>query len=381
MAPPLLTLTDIHLTFGGAPVLAGAEINVGRAERLCLVGRNGSGKSTLLKIAAGLIEPDAGTRFLQPGTTVRYLPQEPDFSGHATVGDYVSAGLGPGDAPHRVDRLLDKLGLAGEQTPATLSGGEGRRAALARVLAPSPDILLLDEPTNHLDLPAIEWLESELGNTRAALVLISHDRRLLQTLTGATVWLDRGRARRLEQGFGGFEAWRDEVLAQEELDRHKLDRKIVAEEHWVRYGVTARRKRNQRRLGELHEMRAKRRDYVGPSGAVKMTQAKTQLSGRMIIEAKNISKSYGGTTIVAGFSTRIMRGDRVGIIGPNGAGKTTLLKMLTGALAPDEGVVRQGSNLDMVVLDQARAALNPDVSLAETLTGGGDTIDVAGTQR
>ena len=381
MAPPLLTLTDIHLTFGGAPVLAGAELNVAQGERLCLVGRNGSGKSTLLKIAAGLIEPDAGTRFLQPGTTLRYLPQEPDFSGHATVGDYVHGGLGPGDAPRRVDRLLEKLGLDADQTPATLSGGEGRRAALARVLAPSPDILLLDEPTNHLDLPAIEWLEAELGTTRSALVLISHDRRLLQTLSRATVWLDRGQSRRLGQGFAHFEAWRDEVLAQEELDRHKLDRKILAEEHWVRYGVTARRKRNQRRLGELHAMRQQRRETIGPSGAVKLARATGKLSGRLVIEAKNISKSYGGVPIVADFSSRIMRGDAVGIIGPNGAGKTTLLNLLTGTLAPDEGTVRQGAGLDMVVLDQGRAALDPDMPLADALTGGGNMVDVGGTPR
>jgi ATP-binding cassette subfamily F protein uup len=240
MAPPLLHLRNITLTFGGAPLLDDVELAVSPGERACLVGRNGSGKSTLLRIAAGLIEPDRGTRFVQPGATVRYLPQEPDLSGHATTLSYVQAGLAPGDDPHQAKYLLEQLGLGGEEDPAQLSGGEARRAALARVLAPAPDILLLDEPTNHLDLTTIEWLERELAQRRSALVLISHDRRFLQTLSRATVWLDRGSARRIELGFGEFEAWRDERLAEEELEQHKLDRKIEAEQHWLRYGVTAR---------------------------------------------------------------------------------------------------------------------------------------------
>src|SRR4051812_47300790 len=237
MAPPLIQLRDVALTFGGTPLLAGAELTVSAGERVCLVGRNGSGKSTLLRMAAGLIEPDRGTRFLQPGATLRYLPQEPDLAGAATTLAYVEAGLGPGDDGHQARYLLEQLGLDGTEDPARLSGGEARRAALARVLAPAPDILLLDEPTNHLDLTTIEWLETELGQRRSALVVISHDRRFLERLTRTTDWLDRGRARRVEMGFGAFETWRDEVLAQEELDQHKLDRKIEAEQHWLRYGV------------------------------------------------------------------------------------------------------------------------------------------------
>ncbi|MGL4974381.1 MAG: ATP-binding cassette domain-containing protein, partial [Bosea sp. (in: a-proteobacteria)] len=233
MAAPLLYLKDTRLTFGGTPLLEGAELAVGAGERVCLVGRNGSGKSTLLKIVAGLVEADSGERFLQPGATLRYLPQEPDFAGFASTLAYVEAGLAPGDDTHRAQYLLTELGLSGEEDPSTLSGGEGRRAALARVLAPEPDILLLDEPTNHLDLPVIEWLESELKATRSALVLISHDRRFLERLSRATIWLDRGRTSRIEKGFEAFEAWRDEVLAQEELDRHKLDRKIAREEDWL----------------------------------------------------------------------------------------------------------------------------------------------------
>src|ERR1700736_5132863 len=263
MAPPLIQLKDIALTFGGTPLLSGVELSVSSAERVCLIGRNGSGKSTLLRIAAGLVEPDHGSRFVQPGATIRYLPQEPDFAGFATTLAYVEAGLGPGDDRYQARYVLEQLALRGDEDPAQVSGGEARRAALARVLAPSPDILLLDEPTNHLDLPTIEWLERTLDQMRAALVVISHDRRFLANLTRATVWLDRGAPRRVERGFAAFEAWRDEVLAEEETAQHKLDRKIVAEEHWLRYGVTARRKRNVRRLGALHALRQARRDYRG----------------------------------------------------------------------------------------------------------------------
>ncbi len=242
---PLLHLKDISVSFGGTRLLDGAELSVAQGERLCLVGRNGSGKSTLLKIAAGLSEPDGGTRFAQPGATVRYLAQEPDLGGYATTREYVESGLLEGDDPNRAFYLLGNLGLSGMETPATLSGGEARRAALARVLAPRPDILLLDEPTNHLDLPAIEWLEGELKASRGALVLISHDRRFLENLSRATLWLDRGKTHRLERGFSAFEAWRDEKLVQEENERHKLERRIAMEEDWVRYGVSGRRKRNQ----------------------------------------------------------------------------------------------------------------------------------------
>src|SRR3954469_18634957 len=311
MAPPLLALQNIGLTFGGAPLLDDAELVVTPGERACLVGRNGSGKSTLLKIAAGLIEPDRGSRFVQPGATVRYLPQEPDFAGAATTLDYVEAGLGPGDDRYRARYFLDQLGLTGEENPARLSGGEARRAALARVLAPSPDILLLDEPTNHLDLTTIEWLEGELAASRCALIIISHDRLFPPNLSRSTVWLDRGQPRRIERGFGDFEAWRDDVLAEEERDQHKLDRKIVAEEHWLRYGVTARRKRNVRRFGALQVLREQRRMYNAAAGKAALTAAAAEQSGMLVIEADNIGKSYG-RQIVSDFSIRIRRGDRIG---------------------------------------------------------------------
>jgi ABC transport system ATP-binding/permease protein len=379
MAPPLLLLQDVALTFGGTPLLTGADLSVAPGERACLVGRNGSGKSTLLKIAAGLIEADRGARFVQPGSTVRYLAQEPDLGAYSSTQAYVEAGLGPGDDPYRARYVLEQLGLTGEEDPRRLSGGEARRAALAQVLAPQPDILLLDEPTNHLDLPAIEWLEGELKDLRSALVLISHDRRFLERLSQATIWLDRGATRRMERGFAHFEAWRDEVLEQEELERHKLDRKLAAEADWLRYGVTARRKRNVRRLGNLHALREQRRNQTRAVGTASMTLAEAEQSGTLVVEAESISKAYGDGPIVADLSLRILRGDRLGIVGPNGAGKTTLLGLLTGELPPDSGRVRLGANLQMVTLDQRRDSLDPAATVSETLTRGrGDTVLVGG---
>jgi ABC transport system ATP-binding/permease protein len=379
MAPPLLQLKDIALTFGGTPLLTGAELSVSIGERVSLVGRNGSGKSTLLKIAAGLIEPDRGTVFVQPGALVRYLSQEPDFSGNASTLAYVEAGLRPTDDPFAARYLLEQLGLTGQEDPAHLSGGEARRASLARVLAPSPDILLLDEPTNHLDLTTIEWLERDLDGRRTALVIISHDRRFLSTLSRSTVWLDRGCTRRVERGFAHFEEWRDMLLAEEEREQHKLDRKIVAEDHWMRYGVTGRRKRNMRRVGQLQALREQRRTYRATAGSVTITAGSAAPSGALVIEAAGIGKSYGGRPVVSDFSTRIQRGDRIGIVGPNGSGKTTLIGMLTGILAPDTGTIRLGSGLAIATLDQHRDSLEPDVTVRDALTGGGgDTVSVNG---
>ena len=371
MAAALLSLKEVHLTFGGTPLLVGAELSVAAGERIALVGRNGSGKSTLLKIAAGLVDADSVEQFLQPGVTVRYLEQEPDLSGFETALEYVESGLAPGDDAYRAPYLLSELGIAPEADPKSMSGGEVRRAALARALAPSPDILLLDEPTNHLDLPAIEWLQSELSSMKSAMLIISHDRRFLSDLTRSTVWLDRGTTRRLDRGFAEYEAWRDELLAQEELEQHKLDRQIVREEHWVRYGVTARRKRNVRRMSELADLRQKRKDHRGPVGDVKLSVADAQKSGAIVADIEGISKAFDGRTVVKDFSTRILRGDRVGIVGPNGAGKSTLIKLITGELAPDQGEVKLGTKLDIAVLDQKRAQLDPATSLKDALTGGG----------
>ena len=379
---PLLQLKDIALTFGGTPLLAGAELSVGAGESVSLVGRNGTGKSTLLKVAAALVEPDRGSVFIQPGTVVRYLPQEPDLSGFASTLAYVEAGLRPSDDRHAPRRLLEQLGLTGQEEPAKLSGGEARRASLARVLAADPDILLLDEPTNHLDLTTIEWLERDLNSRRAALVIISHDRRLLSTLSRSTVWLDRGQTRRLDRGFAHFEEWRDAVLAEEERDQHKLDRKIVAEEHWMRYGVTGRRKRNMRRVGQLQALREQRRSYRATAGNAVITAGAAAPSGALVIEAAGIGKSYDGRPIVSDFSIRIQRGDRIGIVGPNGSGKTTLINMLTGVLPPDKGSVRLGSTLAVATLDQHRDSLDPNVTVTEALTEGhGDTVMVNGNAK
>jgi ATP-binding cassette subfamily F protein uup len=379
LAPPILKLDDIKLTFGVTPLLDGANLQVEPGDRICLVGRNGSGKSTLMKIAAGLVEAQSGEVFRHPAATIRYLEQAPDFAGYDTVQAYAEAGLGPGDDPYRVTYLLEHLGLTGQENPVSLSGGEARRAALARVMAPEPDILMLDEPTNHLDLPTIEWLESELQQTRSALVLISHDRRFLEKVSTSTVWLDRGQSRRLNRGFAHFEEWRDKVLEEEELEQHKLGKAIEREEHWMRYGVTARRKRNMRRVGELQAMRAEYRGHKGPQGTVQATVTEGRESGKLVIEADAITKSYGERVIVAPFSLRVHRGDCIGFVGPNGAGKTTLLKMLTGQLEPDSGTVKLGTNLEIATLDQKREDLNPNDTLAHYLTDGrGENLLVNG---
>lgn len=376
--PPLLTLQNISLTFGVTPLLREAGLTVSTGDRICLVGRNGSGKSTFLKIAAGLAEADSGERFLHPGATVRYLEQDPDLSAWSTVFDYVRAGLAPGDDEHRALYYLNSLGLTGDERTATLSGGERRRAALARALAPAPDLLLLDEPTNHLDLPAIEWLEDELKSGSSAFVLISHDRRFLSNLSRRTVWLDRGATQELNKGFAAFEDWRDDLLEKEAGEQHKLSREIAREEHWVRYGVTARRKRNVRRMRELGDLKDKRRNYEKSTGLASIEQTDAGKSGKRVVEATGLAKSWDNTPVVRDFSIRIDRGERIGLIGPNGAGKTTLLNLLTGKLEPDAGEIRLGTNLEIATLDQHRAALNPDWTVKEALSPGGDMIEVGG---
>ncbi len=382
MPTPLLTLKNIELSFGGDALLEGADLYVNKGDKIALVGRNGSGKSTLLKIISGLVEPDKGKRFMQPSTTICYLEQEPDLSKYETLLDYVKSGLSPLDDEHYAQYLLNQFGLSDDRSTKNLSGGEIKRAALAKVLAPNPDILLLDEPTNHLDLPAITWLQEELKNLKAALVIISHDRRFLSDLSSSTLWVDRGKTHQLNFGFDRFEVWREKFFEEEEIERHKLKRKIVREEHWVRYGVTARRKRNVRRMGELTALREEKKNQRAQIGKVALNAATAKVSGNIIIEAKNISKSFGDVPIINDFSTRIMRGDRVGIIGPNGAGKTTLVKLLIGELEPDGGEVKLGSNIELGLLDQTRSTLSPKTSLKDALSGGGtDIIEINGTSR
>lgn len=382
MAALLLSLSDITLTFGGAPLFEGADLGVAPGARIALVGRNGSGKSTLLKIAAGDVEPDDGERFIHPGATVKYLAQEPDASGFETIGDYVYAGFGPEDDKFAASLLMAELGLNADACPNKLSGGELRRAAIAQALAAAPDILLLDEPTNHLDLPVIAWLEDKLTAAKSAFVVISHDRRFLEKVTTQTVWIDRGKTQALNQGFAAYEAWRDKFLEEEESAHHKLGRKIVAEEHWMRYGVTARRKRNMRRVAELQAMRKNLREARRPQGKVKFSVSEGETSGKRVITADEISKSFDGKTIVDRFSAKIARGDRVGFVGPNGAGKTTLINMLIGELTPDDGSVSLGTNLEVISLDQRRASLTPDMRLADAVADRrGDWVTINGAKR
>lgn len=382
MAPPLLTLKNIALTFGSSPLLEKADLTVHARDRLCLVGRNGSGKSTLLKIAADLVEPDDGERFVKPGTSWRYLPQDPDLSAYADVSSYVRDGLVGADDGFRIPYLLDALGLTGTEDPSYMSGGERRRAALVRTLAPEPDILMLDEPTNHLDLPAIEWLEGELGSMSAALVLISHDRRFLESLSRRTLWMDRGETRELDKGFAHFEDWRDEFLAQEELDRHKLARQIHREQHWVVHGVSGRRKRNVRRMKELGNLRADLKNAKKVQGLADVTVTEGRTSGKQVAKLTEVSKAFDGRTVIDNVSLRIGRGERIGVVGPNGSGKTTLLKLIMGTLEADEGRVELGLNLDPLVIDQNRETLEPDWTLADALTdGGGDSVIVADKPR
>jgi ATP-binding cassette subfamily F protein uup len=379
MAPPLLNLAGTALSYGAKTLFDGVDVAVSRGERIALVGRNGSGKSTLMKVMAGLVDPDRGTRFVQPGTRIAYLPQEPDFGAARTVAEFVAADGAPS---WRVDAMVERVGLIADTPVSGLSGGEARRAALARALVGEPDILLMDEPTNHLGIAAIEWLEAELAQFRGGLVLVSHDRAFLGHLTSTVFWLDRGIVRRHDQGFATFEAWSEEVLAQEEAERARLDKRIAAETVWLRQGVTARRRRNQGRLRRLGELRAERARQISVAGRPPLEADVGATSGKLVVEAEAIAKSWGDRPIVRGFSTRILRGDRIGIIGPNGAGKTTLLRLLTGDLAPDQGRVRLGTNLQPVYLDQRRASLDPERTLWATLTGGsGDQVMVRGTPR
>jgi ATP-binding cassette subfamily F protein uup len=385
---PLLQLTDVSLTFGGAPLFEAVSLAVQPGDRVALVGRNGSGKSTLMKLMAGLVEPDAGARAVPAGTSVGYMEQEPTMEGFATLGEFAAAPLGPAEL-YRVEAAAEGLDFDPGRPVATASGGERRRAALARLLAEAPDLMLLDEPTNHLDIAAIAWLETTLSATRAAFVVISHDRAFLRRLTRATLWVDRGELRRQDRGFEAFEAWRDKTWEEEDLRRHKLDRKIKAEGRWAVEGISARRKRNQGRLRALAEMRRGRAEEIARTGPAAMAFAEGPSSGRKVIEARGISKRFGERAILRPFDLRVSRGDRVAIVGPNGAGKSTLVGMLTGQIAPDTGEVRLASGLEIALFDQARAALDPDLSLWQSLTsaegltvsGQADQVNVRGTPR
>jgi ATP-binding cassette subfamily F protein uup len=368
---PLLQLTDISLTFGGDPVFDNLCLVAQPGDRVALVGRNGSGKSTLMKVMSGLIEPDRGEVIRGPGVSVGYMEQDPDLSGFATLGDFAAQDLAPSEL-YKVERAGEGLKFDPARPVSTASGGERRRAALARVMADEPDLLLLDEPTNHLDIEAIGWLEDELQQSRKGFMIISHDRAFLRRLTRATLWVDRGEVRRQEQGFEAFEAWRDRVWDEEDLQRHKLNRKIKAEARWAVEGISARRKRNQGRVRALQDLRAQRAAQINRQGTAAMDLEAGPKSGRKVIDARKITKAFGDKTILKPFSITVQRGDRIALVGPNGVGKTTLLNMLIGLEQPDDGEVILGTKLDIALFDQARAQLDEDMSLWNSLTGDPD---------
>ncbi|MDE1130508.1 MAG: ATP-binding cassette domain-containing protein [Ascidiaceihabitans sp.] len=365
---PLLQLNEISLTFGGDPIFDGLSLVAQPGDRVALVGRNGSGKSTLMKVMGGLVEPDSGEVIAGPGVSVGYMEQEPDLSGFATLGDFAAHGLDESEM-YKVERAGAGLKFDPARPVETASGGERRRAALARLMAGGPDLMLLDEPTNHLDIEAIAWLESELKATRKGYILISHDRAFLQALTRATLWIDRGMVKRQERGFGEFEAWRDATWEEEDTQRHKLNRKIKAEARWAVEGISARRKRNQGRVRALQELRAERAGQITRQGAAAMAFEAGKKSGRKVIEATQITKAFGDKKILEPFDITINRGDRIALVGPNGVGKTTLLNMMIGREEPDTGTIKLGTNLELALFDQSRAQLDGDMTLWDSLTG------------
>jgi len=380
MAAPILTYEQLGLIQGEGWLFRELDLYIGERDRLALIGRNGAGKTTLLKCLAALIDPDEGKRTIVPGTNVVLLEQDPRMDGFETLNDWVLAGA---DAPqaHEADAIAGQLGIDLTRPVATASGGERRRAAIARALAQAPDVLLLDEPTNHLDLGAIEWLEDWLKRFTGAFIVISHDRTFLTRLTRSCIWLDRGQLRRSEIGFGGFEAWTERVYDEEARAAEKLDAKLKLELHWLQRGVTARRRRNQGRLAKLNEMRAQRAAMLGAVGAAKLALAKDDVRSKTVIDADKVGKSYGDRTIIRDFSLRVQRGDRIGLVGPNGAGKTTLLKLLTGELAPDSGTVTLAKTLSGIVIDQQRKLMEPQKRVKDVLANGGDWIDVRGSKK
>ncbi len=380
MAAPVLSYEGLGLVQGSGWLFRNLDLHVGERDRLALIGRNGAGKTTLLKLIAGAIDSDEGRRTIVPGTRVILLEQEPRMLGCTTLMDYVLSG---DDAPaqHEAEAIADQLGIDLSREAATASGGERRRAAIARALAQDPDVLLLDEPTNHLDLGAIEWLEDWLTRYKGAFVVISHDRTFLTRLTRQTLWLDRGSIRRAEIGFGGFEAWTEQVYAEEERNAQRLDAKLKIEEHWLQRGVTGRRRRNQGRLAKLKDMRAERAAMQGPQGTAALATAADGNQTKVVIDAKHVTKRFGERTIIKDLTFRVTKGDRIGIVGSNGAGKSTLLKMLTGELQPDEGTIKLSQTLDAIIIDQQRSLMAPDKRVREVLADGGDWIDVQGARK
>ncbi|MBA3525754.1 MAG: ATP-binding cassette domain-containing protein [Sphingomonas sp.] len=379
MAAPILAYENLGLVQGEGWLFRGLDIYVGARDRLALIGRNGAGKTTLLKCLTGEIDPDEGKRTIVSGTNVVLLEQDPKMPGDGTLQDWV---LGGERAPpaHDAAAIADQIGIDLARPAATASGGERRRAAIARALAQAPDVLLLDEPTNHLDLAAIAWLEEWLGRFSGAVIVISHDRTFLKRLTTSCIWLDRGTLRRAEIGFGGFDAWTEQVFEEEARAAEKLDAKLAVELRWLERGVTARRRRNQGRLAKLGEMRAQRAAMLGSGGTAKLALAKDDVRSKTVIDSEAVTKSFE-RPIIRDFTLRIQRGDRIGIVGPNGAGKSTLLKLLTGELKPDSGRVTLAKTLSGIVIDQQRKLMEPTRRVRDVLANGGEWIEVRGFKK
>ncbi|EMS35975.1 ABC-F family ATP-binding cassette domain-containing protein [Candidatus Liberibacter americanus] len=379
---PILRFDNINATIGGVDLLRDVCFSVKPKERLCLVGRNGSGKSTLLKIAAGLIEPQSGKVFISASAKLGYLEQEFNYPNSATICDYIESATKE-EHNYSLTSFLKIFNLTGKEKISDLSVGQARCVALIRIFIMRPDVLILDEPTNHLDYITINWLEQELININSAIIFVSHDRRFLKILSTSTIWLDRGCVHLLDKGFSHFEDWRDGILEKEKLHYYHLKKKNETEEDWLRYGVTARRKRNVRRLKELQEIRTdlseKKKSF---HREIKAEIKSTKSSGKLVIDANQINKDYNGISIIKDFSLRIKYGERIGIVGPNGSGKTTLLKILTGKIQPESGSLIFGTNLKIAIIDQKREDLNINKTLASYLTGGaGDNLIVNGQSR
>ena len=380
---PILTIKNARLSFGLTPLFTGIDLNISRGDKICLVGRNGSGKSTLMKVICGQIEADTAEIFIQPGTKISYMPQEPDFGGFSTLREYILSGLdnNVAEQAYKADILIEYLEIMENQAPSASSGGELKKASLAKALVGEPDILLLDEPTNHLDISTIEKLEEIINKFKGAVVVISHDRMFLNHVSEKSFWLDRGILHSSNKGFLHFDEWQEQILEQEIIAQKYLNKKIEEETEWLHKGVTARRKRNQGRLRRLQQLRQERREQIKQIGSVNLEIDLSELRSRLVIEAKHIYKAYGSRELVKDFSIRVMKGNRLGIVGPNGAGKTTLIKLLTKKLAPDSGFVRIGKNLEEAYFDQNRMTLDPKKTLWKTLCNEGDHIWVRGRYR
>ena len=420
---PLLTLDSISLAYGHLPLFESASLQIEAGERIALIGRNGSGKSSLLKVIAGEVPQDAGSIWRAPGLRVSRLDQDVPLTGTRTVFDEVSSGLGElgalvsryhdaavsvaetlgaeheralerlGELQHqlgerdgwsleqKVELVVSRLSLPADRPVTELSGGWRRRVLLGKALVSQPDLLLLDEPTNHLDIDAIRWLEEYLANYSGALLFVTHDRAFLSRLATRIVELDRGTLTSWPGSYATYLEKKAAALETEARDLARLDKKLAQEEAWLRQGVKARRTRNEGRVKALMELRARRAAHREESGVVRMTIESAEASGRLAFEAKDVGKTLGGVPVIRHFSTRIRRGDRVGLIGPNGSGKTTLLRLLVGELEPDDGAVRQGARLQIAYYDQQREQLDPETSVADSVSDGNTTVSPGGQPR